>query len=152
MRLPTSLHPRESKVPDATSLDNETGNAPPRVTLRVDHTATAGEAVLVGGLEHADAPIVRVQHELPLLDLPRMRRVDLVTPVVAGVLRQLCGRELGGISARERHFFSRRANDHVGRGVALEADLGARAHSEAAAFERLHPRTLTRDGEQRVAH
>ena len=80
-------------MPNAPCLDDEATDAPFRVTLHVDHAAAAREAVLVARLEHAEAPIARVHGELPLLDLPRMRRVDLVASVVACVLGEIRGRK-----------------------------------------------------------
>src|SRR6187551_72448 len=50
--LDASPHPREPQVPNAPRLDHETGDAPLRVTLHIDHAAAADESVLVGGLEH----------------------------------------------------------------------------------------------------
>ena len=92
-----------------------------RVALDIDHTAAAREAVLVRRLEHAEAPVVHVEHELLFLDLPRVRRVHLVASVIARVLSELRRRECDGVGARVRHCLRRRAHNHARRGCGVSS-------------------------------
>src|SRR5689334_19687968 len=133
----TLLHPREAKVPNAPGLDLESRDPPLRVALHVDHVAAAREAVLVTRLEHAEAPVVRVDGEMVLFDLPRVRRLHLVAAIVARVLGELRRRDNGRVRAREHHRFPGCADDHARRcrGVALEVQLGPGLGAEAAAVQ-----------------
>src|SRR2546423_4244581 len=134
-------------MPNAPRLEHEASDAPLRVTHHVDHGAAAREAVLVRGLEHAQTPVVHVEDELPLLDLPGVRRIYLVAPVIARVLGELRRCECGGVGARVGHRLRCRADDHARRAgrVSLEAHLASRSDTETAAVEGHVPCVLDAD-------
>src|SRR3954468_14112741 len=151
-----SLHPREPQMPHPTCLDDETRDAPFRVACDIDDVAAATrEAILIRGFERTQPPVVRIHDELSLLDLPRLRRLHLVAPVVPGILDELRRRERDRVGTREGDRLARRANDHARRhgAVSLEMQLRVVPRAVAAATEGHDATALTSaGGEERVAN
>src|SRR3954462_6319059 len=111
-------------MPNATSFNNEAGDAALRVARDVDNVAAAArEAILVRGFERTQPPVARIHDELSLLDLPRLRRLHLVAPVVPGIFGELRRRERDGIGTRERDRLARRADDHARRHGAVSLEM-----------------------------
>src|SRR3954470_9222877 len=154
--LSESLHPREPEMPHATRLDDEARDASLRVASDIDDIAAAArEAILVRRFERAEPPVARIHDELSLLDLPRLRRLYLVAPIVPRVLGELrCG-ERDGVGTREGDCLARRADDHARRhgAVSLEMQLRVVPRAVAAATEGHDATALTSaGGEERVAN
>ena len=84
-------------MPHAPCLHHEAGDAALRVTLHIDDAAATSEPVLISGLEHAEAPVVRVTAEKPAA-IAKARSAAVKAPLAASRTRPATKTKKGATS------------------------------------------------------